>query len=485
MYCSSDWQLLEARIDADAPFEDDPDDADIDRRVQYLWGECRGRFRVRYLDDLVMHRVDGNTDGDYDDVGSDAKWYHLTDAQFSTVAVMGANGDLHERVSYDPYGKARHHLLADVDGDGDSDLDDRNSIDTGRSIGSAYYNVDADFDRDGDVDMTDFLTAVAGSGAALPAGRISSSDVGSTIGWDGYVFNAETAEYTVRHRHYNTELGRWLERDPLSVPSSTAAKPRISRVYRDGMNLYGYAREQPISRRDPHGLASCMDTCVSGCPETYFPCGNNPGIPDKYVRTHSHYDDGAICRGPSLSCVQGCKTMCSEPSDSCKPKGSVSWGAPTTSPGSSGFSLAIQVVGEDPNCCSKFGVVQFAKYTISPYGSSGWGIDDGRIGGSSNPSPAAPFYGDPVAIRNPGGRGTFIFADQPCSGYNRFWEFKIVVMCTAGPAAGHIYGMYMWSVGTGLIGGVWSPPTGAPLLPGAVPYKLPSILKDRCCGEDT
>jgi len=210
MYFSANWQVLEERVDAESAFTTDPTSGDIDGREQCIWG-------VRYLDDLVMHRVDGNTDGDYDDVGADAKWYHLTDAQFSTVAVMGANGHLHERVSYDPYGKARHHLLADVDGDGDSDLDDRNSIDTGRSIGSAYYNVDADFDRDGDVDMTDFLAAVAGSGAALPAGQISSSNVGSTIGWDGYVFNAETGEYTVRFRHYNTELGRWLERDPLGT----------------------------------------------------------------------------------------------------------------------------------------------------------------------------------------------------------------------------------------------------------------------------
>ena len=97
MYFSANWQVLEERIDAESAFTTDPTSGDIDRREQYIWG-------VRYLDDLVMHRVDGNTDGDYDDVGTDAKWYHLTDAQFSTVAVMGANGDLHERVSYDPYG---------------------------------------------------------------------------------------------------------------------------------------------------------------------------------------------------------------------------------------------------------------------------------------------------------------------------------------------------------------------------------------------
>jgi len=284
MYFSSNWQVLEERVDAESAFTTDPTSGDIDRREQYIWG-------VRYIDDVVMHRVDGNTDGDYDDVATDAKWYHLTDAQFSTVAVMAANGDLQERVSYDPYGKARHHLLADVDGDGDSDLDDRNSIDTGRSIGSPYYSVDADFDRDGDVDMTDYLTAIAGSAAALPAGRISSSDVGNTIGWDGYVFNPETGEYTVRHRQYNTELGRWLERDPAGTHPMTADPRSIPRFgarpveamrerpawigtayresavqpswqYLDGMNLYQYARSTPIVVTDPSGLCQVFYKCV-------------------------------------------------------------------------------------------------------------------------------------------------------------------------------------------------------------------------------
>jgi RHS repeat-associated protein len=82
----------------------------------------------------------------------------------------------------------------------------------------------------------------------LAHGQIS--DIGNTIGWDGYVFNAETANYTVRHRHYSTELGRWLERDPIG--------------YVEGGNLYCYASSRPFSFVDPTGLFGIFD-CDDEC----------------------------------------------------------------------------------------------------------------------------------------------------------------------------------------------------------------------------
>ena len=56
MYYSSDWQLLEERID------DDLASGTIDRHVQYVWGP-------RYIDDIVLHRQDEDVDG-YEDT-----WY--------------------------------------------------------------------------------------------------------------------------------------------------------------------------------------------------------------------------------------------------------------------------------------------------------------------------------------------------------------------------------------------------------------------------
>ncbi len=49
--------------------------------------------------------------------------YHLTDVQFSTVAMIGvgANPVLHERVRYRPYGGARHSFPSDFNEDGVTD----------------------------------------------------------------------------------------------------------------------------------------------------------------------------------------------------------------------------------------------------------------------------------------------------------------------------------------------------------------------------
>ena len=52
-----------------------------------------------------------------------------------------------------------------------------------------------------------FLSAPDDSEITAPA-------IDNQIGYDGYVFNQETAQYLVRHRSYDTTLGRWLERDP-------------------------------------------------------------------------------------------------------------------------------------------------------------------------------------------------------------------------------------------------------------------------------
>ena len=74
------------------------------------------------------------------------------------------------------------------------------------------------------------MTASGNSGRGLRAGRLSMTD--NVVGYAGYIFNAElvsagsTGLYTVRHRHYAPDLGRWLSRDPLG--------------YVDGMSLYEY-----------------------------------------------------------------------------------------------------------------------------------------------------------------------------------------------------------------------------------------------------
>ena len=53
-----------------------------------------------------------------------------------------------------------------------------------------------DIDRNGDVQSADYTIAnTEGTHAALAKGLITESSVDNQIGWDGYVFNAETREY--------------------------------------------------------------------------------------------------------------------------------------------------------------------------------------------------------------------------------------------------------------------------------------------------
>jgi len=59
------------------------------RHLQHLWG-------LRYIDEVIWHREDANGDEDFVD-GGDARWWHLTDTQFSTLAILDDGANLQER----------------------------------------------------------------------------------------------------------------------------------------------------------------------------------------------------------------------------------------------------------------------------------------------------------------------------------------------------------------------------------------------------
>jgi len=234
MYYDASWRLFEERVD-DAYSSSFA----ADRHMQNIWG-------ARYIDDLIARRRDVNRDGDYVDSG-DATWYAVTDVQFSVVAMLTSGGKLYERVAYDSYGTARHHWKDDVDGDGDVDSSDKSIVTglalAGKLIYQSGYNPNADIDRSGAIDSTDAGFVSSTTIAALAVGEISdrtSTGPASVVGYDGYVFNPENTLYTVRHRHYDAGLGRWLERDPAG--------------YIAGVNLYNYCSDVPIGQYDPSGL---------------------------------------------------------------------------------------------------------------------------------------------------------------------------------------------------------------------------------------
>jgi len=243
MQYNASWQLVEEDIyegwSIGSP-------GSVDERRAYFWGN-------RYIDDLIQTLVDGylgaSPDGGYEDVsgGNDAWFFHLTDAQFSTVQILDRSGNLVERVTYDAYGQARHHDDKDVDGDGDFDSTDRGILTTlvpnpfaSVAITSGSYNADCDLNRDGVLNITDLGLMGTSYVSALAKGELSNAQVRNAFGYDGYRFNAETQQYKVRHRDYDTVMGRWLQRDPLE--------------YADGPHLYTYIKAVPTNSSDSFGL---------------------------------------------------------------------------------------------------------------------------------------------------------------------------------------------------------------------------------------
>ncbi|MEE8154256.1 MAG: RHS repeat-associated core domain-containing protein [Phycisphaerales bacterium] len=243
--------------------------------MQYVWGQ-------RYIDASVLHREDGDVNGTYDDT-----WYHMCDVQFSTVALLDSSGGLVERVTYDAYGDARHHYMADWDGDGGVTQAEINQIRTvtsgaNHAIGESNYNPDMDINRDGDVARSDYTIANSeGTHSALAKGLLSDPSVDNQIGWDGYVFNAETRQYAVRFRSYDPVLGRWLERDligsmshAIARSSGRASQADIRSQYNNGMGLYECVAGNPRAALDPFGTCFIYVRC---CPvsDTVTGCSRN------------------------------------------------------------------------------------------------------------------------------------------------------------------------------------------------------------------
>ena len=86
----------------------------------------------------------------------------------------------------------------------------------------------------------------------------SNSLSGTTFGFTGQRYDAETGLYYFKNRYYSPALGRFLQPDPL--------------VYSDSLNIYSYAVNDPLNMIDPLGLESCknknkkkQDDCKDDC----------------------------------------------------------------------------------------------------------------------------------------------------------------------------------------------------------------------------
>lgn len=251
MYYSAAWQIVEDRIDDD--YVANPG---TDRVEQEVWG-------IRYIDDAVM-RTSVNPAADT----PPTRYYHLTDVQFSTVAMtgLGVDPEIKERTRYDAYGVGTHRFGCDVNDDGPVNSADNTVLSAliGKHIYETDYDVAMDLNRDGVISKLDVnILSAAGTIAALGAGEISdrsSTGPDNVFGYDGYAFAPELQRYCVRFRWYDPPTGRWMEKDPAG--------------YVDGANLFEAVMGSPTVLSDGLGLSGngtilpCPASAPSACSNT-------------------------------------------------------------------------------------------------------------------------------------------------------------------------------------------------------------------------
>lgn len=115
-------------------------------------------------------------------------------------------------------------------------------IETGAVAGAYFYTTDHAgsirevIDANGDIRSRYSYNPFGGR-------NVLTEDVEADFGFAGMFSLSDTKLNLTRYRAYDSALGRWLSRDPL----------RDAEVD-EGVNLYTYALNDPITKRDPLGL---------------------------------------------------------------------------------------------------------------------------------------------------------------------------------------------------------------------------------------
>jgi RHS repeat-associated protein len=113
--------------------------------------------------------------------------------------------------------------------------------------------------------MSDSTGTVTNKNKYSPFGE--GAPVGTTFGFTGQRYDAETGLYYYKNRHYSPAIGRFLQTDPIGYGiklddcgcgcSCSSSSPTQASV-----NLYGYAGNNPLNKIDPLGL-TLLDIIVN------------------------------------------------------------------------------------------------------------------------------------------------------------------------------------------------------------------------------
>ena len=121
------------------------------------------------------------------------------------------------------------------------------SLPEGQGMGSG-----AGLEPEGAVDGQGMESSGAGLGvsASPEAQDKRRGAIQTTLGYAGMFYHARSGLYLTHYRAYDPRLGRWLSRDPIWEAG--------------GINLYGYASDNPIIYNDPTGEFAAAAPVVAG-----------------------------------------------------------------------------------------------------------------------------------------------------------------------------------------------------------------------------
>ena len=230
------WKMIETR------------DGSANLYQQFIHG-------TQYIDEIVMTRI-----------ADKGEYYVHQDANWNVIALTDLGGNVLERYEYTPYGQFTAHQVTgygDRDGDGIVNSTDKGTPGTTCSgtLSGACRILDLDFD--GDYDSADAtLFDALPQGLARHPGLLATG-LDFPFAHQGLYYDPELGSYQNRHRQYDPNLRRFMQRDPLTT------LPIAAGGFQDGLSLLAYLRANPAAFHDAAGY-TCADQ--DECPDARPPC---------------------------------------------------------------------------------------------------------------------------------------------------------------------------------------------------------------------